>query len=314
MIDAQVLCILAVVLTVLGIATFVGISVRRQASTPREKQAARDVQARIAAWWWMIPLMVACLALGPGGIVGFFVGVSFLALRELVTLLPLRRADHRVLVGSFFFAVPLQYWLIWTGLMGAFLVFVPLWALLGVSVGLALEGDPKHYLRRVAAIQVALLLGIYCLSHAPALLLLQVPGLEGQAHKLLVFLVVVTQASDVLQFLWGKALGRTPLWSRVSPCKTVEGLVGGTLSATFIGALLTPLLPFGVVETTVLAFVVVTAGWLGGLVMSAIKRDAGVKDYGSFIEGHGGVLDRVDSLVFAGPVLFHLVRWLHSAA
>ena len=157
-----------------------------------------------------------------------------------------------------------------------------------------------------------LLLAAACTPSSP----LKGPGLNDDGSLRIdadgPFLVVVTQASDVLQYLFGKAFGRHALMPSLSPDKTVEGMVGGVLSATVVGALLTPLTPFGLGETTALAFFVVNAGWLGGMVMSAIKRDAGVKDYGAFIDGHGGVLDRVDSLVFAAPALFHVVRWLHS--
>ncbi|MCB9697006.1 MAG: phosphatidate cytidylyltransferase [Alphaproteobacteria bacterium] len=303
---------LAVVGVILVVGSAVGEGVARQATTPRERVAAADLRARIRAWWWMIPTMVAFLALGRLGIVGFFALVSFLALRELVTLLPSRRADHTTLVLAFFLAVPVQYALIWTGWTAMFLVFVPVWALAVVSVRLALAGDTERFLHRLAAIQYALMVGVYCVSHAPALLLLRIDGYEGQAHKLVVFLVVVTQSSDVLQFLWGKALGRTPLTPALSPSKTVEGLVGGVLSATAVGALLTPLTPFSPLEAALLALTCALAGWAGGAVMSAIKRDAGIKDYGTLIAGHGGVLDRVDSLVFAAPVLFHLLAWLHA--
>lgn len=309
MIDGQIQALLAVVGVVLVVATLIGEGVVRQASAT-QREAALDLRARIRAWWGIIGVMVGCLALGRPGILGFFAVASFLALRELITLVPSRRADHGALVLAFFVAVPTQYALIWTDWYGLFAVFVPVWSLFVVSVGLALRGDPERYLQRVAAIQYALLVGVYCLSHAPALLLLDVPG--AQPHKLLAFLVVVTQASDVLQFLWGRALGRTPLLPRISPCKTLEGLVGGVLSATLVGVLLTPLTPFDVVETGLLAFLIAMAGWLGGVVMSAIKRDAGIKDYGALIPGHGGVLDRADSLVFAAPVFFHVLRWLYA--
>ncbi|MCA9489237.1 MAG: phosphatidate cytidylyltransferase [Myxococcales bacterium] len=312
MIDRQIAVMLAVVGVILVVGSAVGEGVARQASTPRERVAAADLRARIRAWWWMIPTMVAFLALGHLGIVGFFALVSFLSLRELVTLLPSRPADHTTLVLAFFLAVPTQYALIWTGWTAMFLVFVPVWVLAVVSVRLALTGDTERFLHRLAAIQYALMVGVYCVSHAPALLLLRIDGYEGQTHKLVVFLVVVTQSSDILQFLWGKALGRTPLTPSLSPSKTVEGLVGGVLSATAVGAMLTPLTPFSWLEAAQLALVCALAGWAGGAVMSAIKRDAGIKDYGTLIAGHGGVLDRVDSLVFAAPVLFHLVWWLHA--
>ncbi|MEZ4237042.1 MAG: phosphatidate cytidylyltransferase [Myxococcota bacterium] len=312
MIDRQIAVLLGVIGVILVVGSAIGEGVARQAATPRERLAADDLRARIRAWWWMIPTMVAFLAVGRLGIVGFFALVSFLSLRELVTLLPSRPVDHTTLVLAFFLAVPVQYALIWCGWTAMFLVFVPVWALAGVSVRLALAGDTERFLHRLAAIQYVLMVGVYCLSHAPALLLLRIDGYEGQAHKLVVFLVVVTQSSDVLQFLWGKALGQTPLTPTLSPGKTVEGLVGGVLSATAVGALLTPLTPFSWLESALLAFTCAMAGWCGGAVMSAIKRDAGIKDYGALIAGHGGVVDRVDSLLFAAPVLFHVVWWLHA--
>lgn len=312
MIDHQIWTIVAVVSVPLVLATVVGESLVRRADTPTSVQRAKRLRARIRSWWWMIAAMLGFLSFGVPGILGFFGLVSLLAMRELVTLVPSRRADHGMLVLSFFVAVPVQYGLIWLDWYGLFAVFVPVWALLAVSIGVAMQGDADRFLHRIAAIHYALLVGVYCISHAPGLLLLTIPGYEGQEYKLLAFLVVVTQASDVLQYLFGKAFGRHALMPSLSPDKTVEGMVGGVLSATVVGALLTPLTPFGLGETTALAFFVVNAGWLGGMVMSAIKRDAGVKDYGAFIDGHGGVLDRVDSLVFAAPALFHVVRWLHS--
>jgi phosphatidate cytidylyltransferase len=312
MIDGPILVLLGVVGAILVVATLVGRAVARQASTARQRAAAADLQRRIHAWWGMIPVMVGCLWLEWPGILGFFAVVSFLALRELITLVPTHRADHTTLLLAFLFAVPVQYGLVWTGWTGLFLVFVPVWMLLVVSVRVALTGDPRDYLRRVAAIQYVLLVGVYALSHAPAMRLLDLDGLAGREHLLVVFLVVVTQASDVLQFIWGKLAGRTPLLPMVSPHKTVEGLVGGLGSTIVVGALLAPLLPFPRWETAVLAGITATAGWLGGVVLSAIKRDAGVKDYGRLIRGHGGILDRADSLVFAAPVLFHVLWWVHG--
>jgi phosphatidate cytidylyltransferase len=156
------------------------------------------------------------------------------------------------------------------------------------------------------------MIGVYCLSHAPALLMLEIPGLHRQEWKLIVFLVVITQLSDVLQYVWGKLLGKHKIAPLLSPNKTVEGYVGGTLSATLVGAAMGYLCGFDPLPSILLGFAVTQMGFFGGLVMSAIKRDAGVKDYGHLIAGHGGAMDRVDSLAFAAPVFFHLVRFFYS--
>ena len=143
----------------------------------------------------------------------------------------------------------------------------------------------------------------------PALLSLEIPGYEGRNLLLIAFLVLVVQSSDVLQYVWGKLLGRHKIAPELSPSKTVEGFVGGVASATVLGALLWWITPFSPWQAGAMALMIKLMGFFGGLVMSAIKRDRGVKDWGWMIEGHGGVLDRLDSVIFAAPVFFHLTRY-----
>ena len=143
----------------------------------------------------------------------------------------------------------------------------------------------------------------------PCLLLLKIPGYEGQSAKLLFFLVCVVQLSDVLQYVWGKTLRAHPIAPRLSPSKTVEGFIGGALSAIGVGAALYWITPFTPLQAAGMAAIIVVMGFFGGLVMSAIKRDRGVKDYGELLPGHGGMMDRIDSLCFAAPVFFHAVRY-----
>lgn len=311
-IDLELVPLVVAIVLALAVATALIRRAGRRARTPDAARIAANLEARVVAWWWMVGLLVTAFAFGRGGVVTLFGFVSFLGLRELVTLVPSRRADHGTLAGAFFLAVPIQYGLLWTEWYGLFAVFLPVYGLLAVSLRVALSGDTERYLHRVATIHYALMIAVYCVSHAPALLLLSIPGYEGGSWKLLVFLVTVVQVSDVLQFVFGRALGRTPVAPRLSPGKTVEGLVGGVLGGTAVGGALTWFTPFSLPEAVALAFGSTVAGFLGGLVMSAIKRDAGIKDYSTVIAGHGGVMDRVDSLAFAAPLFFHIVRWLHS--
>jgi phosphatidate cytidylyltransferase len=150
---------------------------------------------------------------------------------------------------------------------------------------------------------------VYFVSHVPALLMLDIPGFKGANGRLLLFFVLVVQLSDVLQYVWGKLLGRHKIAPVLSPSKTWEGFIGGVLSASAVGAALWWATPFRPWQAAALSLVITLMGFLGGLVMSAIKRDRGVKDYGSLIEGHGGVMDRIDSICFAAPAFFHLVRY-----
>lgn len=171
------------------------------------------------------------------------------------------------------------------------------------------RGDTEDYVLRMARIQWGMMLAVYCISHAPALLLLPIPGYEGRTALLLVYLIVVVQLSDVMQYVFGKLFGRTKVAPIVSPSKTVEGLVGGVAAAVAIGTGLYWMTPFSPLEAMGLSAVIAVMGFFGGLVMSAAKRSMGVKDWGALIEGHGGVLDRLDSVCFAAPIFFHLTRF-----
>jgi phosphatidate cytidylyltransferase len=157
------------------------------------------------------------------------------------------------------------------------------------------------------------MVGVFCLSHLPALVMLEIPGFEGRGVLLVVWVIVTVQLSDVLQFVFGKVLGRHPVAPRLSPSKTWEGFLGGTLSAACIGALLHGLTPWGMGMALLMALLLVALGFAGGLILSAVKRDRGVKDWGTLLPGHGGIVDRVDSLVFSAPVFFHIVRYFWSS-
>lgn len=157
------------------------------------------------------------------------------------------------------------------------------------------------------AIGAGLLL-VLCIAHAPALLVLDVSGYEGRAVMLIVFLVVVAQASDVLQYVWGKLAGRRQLAPSWSPAKTWEGAIGGVASATLLGTALWWITPFAPWQAGAMALAITVMGCAGGIALSAVKRACGAKDWGDLIDGHGGVLDRLDSIAFAAPVFFYLTR------
>ncbi len=181
-----------------------------------------------------------------------------------------------------------------------------------LAVRIVLAGDTERFLERVATMQWGLLVCVYFVSYVPALLTLQIPSFEHQDARLVFFLVAVVQLSDVLQYVWGKSLGRHHIAPAISPNKTWEGFVGGVLSATAIGTAISWATPFSPLQAALMAFVITLMGFSGGLIMSAIKRDRRVKDFGALIEGHGGILDRIDSLCFAAPVFFHLTRYFFA--
>lgn len=278
----------------------------------KQNDTIANLNARIRAWWVMCIISVLAMTLGPIGSTVLFMLMSFYALRECVTLLPTRRSDHEALFWCFFIILPLQYLLVGIEWYGVFVILIPVYAWLFIPARLALAGDTSHFLERAAKIQWSMMIAVYCISHAPALLMLQIPGYEQQNIKLLLFLMIVVQISDVLQYVFGKLWGKRPIVPKLSPNKTVEGFVGGILSASLVGMGLWWITPFAPWQAFLISLLITLLGFLGGLCMSAIKRDRGVKDFGAMLEGHGGMMDRIDSLCFAAPVFFHVVRYFYT--
>ena len=309
LIDRETQVLVAGVVGLLLLATVAGQHLARRATGDAARETVRNLNARIRSWWVMVAVFGLALLTGGAGSVVLFGLLSFLALREFVTLTPTASGDHRALFWVFFVVTPVQYALVWSQWYGLFTVFIPVYAFLLLPIRSAIAGEVGRYLERAAKIQWGLMICVYCVSHAPALLMLRIPGYEGENAKLLFFLVTVVQLSDVLQYVFGKLWGRRKIAPTVSPNKTVEGFAGGIASASLVGGCLFFVTPFGFLGAAGLALVSTLMGFGGGLVMSAIKRDRGVKDYGASIPGHGGVLDRIDSLCFAAPVFFHLTRW-----
>jgi phosphatidate cytidylyltransferase len=307
--DPQLLLLFGGVLVLLVVASVIGAVLKRTAKTEAARGVIDNLNARTKAWWKMSAIFGFTLVVGTTGSLVFFALLSFFALREYITLVPTRRGDHRTLFWTFFIITPLQYYLIGIGWYGFFAILIPAFAFVFIPARIALAGDTENFLERAAKIQFGLMICAYCLSHAPALLILKIPNYEGQNAVLLLYFVLIDQMSDVLQYVWGKLLGRRKIAPAVSPNKTWEGFVGGIATATLLGALVAWATPFTRWQAAGMSLAITLMGFLGGLVMSAIKRDAGVKDFGAVIEGHGGILDRIDSLCFAAPVFFHLTRY-----
>ncbi|WEX09542.1 phosphatidate cytidylyltransferase [Chelativorans sp. AA-79] len=309
---AHLFMLLLAVAAFLVAASVAGYILERRLSPDGSNAVIENLNARIKAWWAMVVLMAIAFIGGRAGVILLFAFCSFAALREFVTLTNARRADHWALAAAFFLVLPVQYYLVWVDWYGLYSILIPVYAFLLMPIISALRGDTDHYLIRVAEVQWALMICVFCVSHVPALLSLQIPGYEGRNVLLVAFLVVVVQLSDVLQYVWGKLLGRRKIAPLLSPSKTVEGFVGGVASATAVGAGLWWMTPFTIIQAGLLALAIALMGFFGGLVMSAIKRDRGVKDWGHLIAGHGGFIDRLDSVIFSAPIFFHLVRYWWS--
>jgi phosphatidate cytidylyltransferase len=307
--DAKLDWLYGGVLGLLLLATLIGSILRRRHKNDASRATIDNLNARIRAWWKMCAIFAVAVLIGRIGSLVLFGIISFLAMREYMTLVPTRRGDHRTLFWSFFVIMPLQYYLIGIQWYGLFAIMIPVLACIFIPPSIAIAGDTEHFLERASKIQFGIMVCVYSLSHAPALLLLKIPDFEGHDARLLLYLVIVDQMSDVLQYVWGKLIGKRKIAWRVSPNKTWEGFVGGVVSATALGTALWWATPFTPLQSAGMSLMICILGFNGGLVMSAIKRDIGIKDFGVVIEGHGGILDRIDSLCFAAPIFFHLVRY-----
>lgn len=309
--DPELLGILAGVFALLLVVTGVAWWIRSRAGEER-RPSAENLWTRTRSFWLVALLGSSALVTGEAGAILLFFLVSLLGLREFMTLAPTRASDHRAMVWTFFVFAPLQYVIVARHWYGLYSILIPVYAFLFIPALNALAGDPQRFLERTATVQWGLMVCVYCLSFGPALLWLRIPGYEGENAKLLLFCLVVAQLSDFLQFVFGKLLGRRKIAPVISPNKTWEGFLGGVGGATIAGTLLWWATPFRPLVAFGMALLIALMGFAGGLAMSAIKRDRGVKDFGALLAGHGGILDRVDSLCFSIPVFFHVTRFFFA--
>ncbi len=272
--------------------------------------ATEELSQRVKSWWFMITIF--SIAIVTNRIVStlFLALVAFLAFKEYLSLIPTRRVDRLILLFAYW-TIPIQFTFAHMDSYGLFLTFIPVWMFLFIPMAMTLAGKTEGFLRAVGTISWGLMITVFSLSHTAMLLAADeaVAGPAGGAG-LLLFLVALTQFNDVAQFTWGKLFGKNKIVPKVSPKKTWEGFLGG-LGSTIVGAaiagpFLTPM-PFYI--AAVAGAIIAIAGFLGDITISAFKRDLGVKDSGGLIPGHGGILDRVDSLTYAAPVFYHAMHF-----
>jgi len=307
--DAETQLLLAVVGGILIFASIAGAILAKTAKSEGAKKTIANMNARTRSWWVMASVFSAMLLLGSGFTTVMFACISFLAMREFITLNKTERADHEVLFWAFFIILPLHYFLVGIRWYGLFTIFIPVYAFIFIPFRRVLTGDTRDFLISTSKIQWALLVCVYAVSHMPMLLALPLKEYTGENAKLLFFFVFTVQLSDVMQYVWGKTCGKRPVAPKVSPSKTLEGTLGGIGTTVAISTCLWWATPFTPWQAALMALVICLTGFMGGLVMSAIKRDLGAKDWGASIAGHGGFMDRIDSLCFAAPLFFHMCRF-----
>jgi len=355
--DGRTLGLIGAVLVLLGLCWAIVKILKRRPESGIDAAILETFRLRVRAWWILFATLAAAFLLGHWTTVMLFGLLSFWALREFITLTQTRPSDHHTLFWTFTLVPLVQFWLVGMAYntpanptradyyYGFYSILIPVYAFLFITAMIALAGDYKRFLERTAKIQCGLLICVYCLSYAPALLSLEKGGKAqertravavdaekasqeknveskqpaanddqdaGSGARLLFFFVLIVQLSDAFQYAWSQLPNKHVIVPAINTTRTWEGLLGGTASVMLVGALLWWATPFNGVYwwmSAVMSAVIALMGFAGSITMSAIKRDRGVKDYGTLIEGHGGVLDRIDSICFAAPVFFHFTRW-----
>lgn len=272
----------------------------------------RELRLRIKTWWWIAAVFAVAVFFNKTVSVIVFGFISFLAFKEYLSLIPTRRADHRVLFWSYL-AILIQYYWVWSAWYGLFIIFIPVYMLLFLPMRMVLIGETQGFLRAVGTIHWGLMITVFSLSHMAYLLVLPVTdNPAGGTVGLLIYLVFLTEINDVSQYIWGKTFGKRKIIPKVSPGKTVAGFIGGVGTTILLAAALaTFLTPLALYEALGAGALIGMAGFIGDVTISALKRDLGVKDSGSILPGHGGILDRLDSLTYTAPLFFHYVYYLH---
>lgn len=271
-----------------------------------------ELRLRIKTWWLIAGVFAVAVLFNRTVSVIIFGFISFLAFKEYLSLIPTRRADHRVLLWAYL-SIPFQYYWVWVGWYGMFIIFIPVYMFLFLPMRMILIGETRGFLRAVGTLHWGLMITVFSLSHMAFILVLPAArNPAGGSMGLLIYLVFLTEINDVAQYLWGKGFGRRKVSPKVSPNKTVAGFLGGVATTIVLAAVLAPYLtPLSMQASLASGALIGVAGFVGDVTVSALKRDIGVKDSGSILPGHGGILDRLDSLTYTAPLFFHFVHYVY---
>lgn len=300
---------LASIYVLLAVANLVIFGLKRAQPTRNYSELSH----RTKTWFWIILMVTAVLLLGQTAAIIFIGVISFLAFKEFLSIIPTRRADRRVLFFAYL-TIPVQYWLVYDEWYGLFIVFIPVYAFVILAFLHLVTGETKGFIKAAGTLQWGLVLTVYNLSHMAFLLVLPLnqPVAAG-GIGLFLFMLFLTQFNDVMQYVWGKMLGRTKIIPLISPNKTWEGFLGGVVTTTVLSLLLAPYFtPFDTAHAIAAGAFIAILGFIGDVTLSAVKRDLGIKDSGNVLPGHGGFLDRLDSLTLVAPVFLHFTRYYYG--
>ncbi len=281
--------------------------------TKIHKQPDKDfteLKQRVNSWWWIIGLLFVFLSVSKNSAIIFFGFLSFLALKEFVSIIPTRHADRSVLFWLYI-SIPLQYYWVATQWYGMFIIFIPVYLFLFIPMRMVLIGATDGFIKAAGVLHWVAMLTIFSVSHIAFLIVLEGKNVHAGAVGSVLFLILMTQSNDICQYIWGKMLGKRKIIPKVSPNKTWAGFIGGVVSITLVSGLVGPLLTaLDTIQSVGAGLIISIGGFVGDVVISSVKRDLSIKDSGSLLPGHGGILDRMDSLLYTAPLFFHYLYYL----
>lgn len=299
------------ILIIIGVLIFSQIFALILSQIKRDKDFS-NLRIRLKSWWMIILFILFILAFKKP-INFIFVGIMcFLAMKEFFSFIEIKDCD-KPLIKYAYWSIPVEMYLLYVNWIIMFYLFVPLYMFLFIPIRRIFSGHTDDFIKATGTIQWGMALTLYSLGYVGAFLLLPFQGTAINGAELLLFLLILNSLNDGFQYIWGKLFGKTKIVPSISPNKTWEGFIGGMITTVGLSIMMAPFLtPFNLKTAIAAGFIISIFGFLGDVVMSAVKRDAGVKDSSNLIPGHGGILDRVDSLIFTAPLFFHFVCYLYQ--
>ncbi|HIS89334.1 TPA: phosphatidate cytidylyltransferase [Candidatus Avigastranaerophilus faecigallinarum] len=277
------------------------------------KENSSNLFTRMKSFWIIVILFTIAFMFNKLTAVFFIMLISYLALKEFFSMIPTRRSDRRVLLWAYL-SIPIQFYFIYTNWIVMFYLFIPLYLFILIPLRMVMVGDTEGFLKSCGIIHWALMTCVYAIGYFAVYF--SIPNEinpQGGALGLLLFILIITISNDFMQYVFGKSMGKNKITPNVSPNKTWEGFIGGAISTAVLSMLIAPILtPLSIIQAGIVGLIIAIAGFFGDITMSAIKRDIGVKDTGALLPGHGGILDRLDSMIFTVPLFFHYIAYTNN--
>lgn len=296
-----VLILYCCVFLIMGIIKFMQIVVKKDMD---------NIWIRMKSFLFILVFFTVAFTINEPCAFVFLALISYLGLKEFFSLLPTRKTDRNVFLWAYL-SIPISYYIIYTRWIIMFYLFIPLYMFILIAIRMVVAGNTDGFLKNLAVIQYGLMINVYALGYLGMIMIIPFEyNIRGGAIGLLFFILVLTVSNDFMQYFSGKMFGKHKIIPKVSPNKTWEGFIGGVTGTTVLSVIMGLFLtPFTITQLVVLGVVLASAGFFGDVTMSAIKRDLGVKDTGTLIPGHGGILDRLDSLLFTAPLFYHFFAY-----